>query len=59
METCFVIVCDSEGKLRIEVFFRTDLQASLVRILEWVIMRSSVEVTSEEGRAYLRLEAQR
>jgi hypothetical protein len=55
----FVIVCDSEGKLRMEAFFCPDLQATPVDILRWVVMRWSVEVTFEEGRAHLGLETQR
>jgi hypothetical protein len=55
----FVIVCDPEGKLRLEAFFCTDLQATPVQILQWVVMRWSVEVTFEEGRAHLGLETQR
>jgi hypothetical protein len=54
-----VIVCDPEGKLRMEAFFCTDLQATPVQILQWVVMRWSVEVTFEEGRAHLGLETQR
>jgi hypothetical protein len=59
VEIRFVIVCDPEGKLRMEAFFCTDLQATPVQILEWVIMRWSVEVTFEETRAHLGFETQR
>ena len=52
----YVLVADPEGKLRMEAFFCTDLQATPVEILQWVVMRWSVEVTFEEGRAYLGLE---
>jgi hypothetical protein len=55
----FVLICDPEGKLRMESFFCTDLQATPVQILEWVVMRWSVEVTFEEARAHLGLETQR
>jgi hypothetical protein len=55
----FVLVCYPEGKLRMESFFCTDLQATPVQILEWVVMRWSVEVTFEEARAHLGLETQR
>jgi len=55
----FVIVCDAQGKLRMEAFFCTDLQATPVEILQWVVRRWSVEVTFEEGRAHLGLETQR
>jgi hypothetical protein len=55
----FVLVGDPEGKLRMEAFFCTDLQATPVQILEWVVMRWSVEVTFEESRAHLGVETQR
>jgi len=54
-----VLVADPEGKLRTEAFFCTDLEATPVEILQWVVMRWSVEVTFEEGRAHLGLETQR
>jgi len=54
-----VLVADPEGKLRLEAFFRTDLEATPAQILPWVVMRWSVEVTFEEGRAQLGLETQR
>ena len=55
----FVLVGDPEGKLRMEAFFCTDLQATPVQILAWVVMRWSVEVTFEESRAHLGVETQR
>jgi DDE superfamily endonuclease len=55
----YVLVCDPEGKLRMEAFFCTDLQATPVEILQWVVMRWSVEVTFEEARTHLGLETQR
>jgi DDE superfamily endonuclease len=55
----YVLVADPEGKLRMEAFFCTNLQATPVEILQWVVMRWSVEVTFEEGRAHLGLETQR
>jgi hypothetical protein len=55
----YVLVADPEGKLRLEAFFWTDLAATPVHILQWVVMRWSVEVTCEEGRAHLGLETQR
>jgi hypothetical protein len=55
----YVLVADPEGKLRMEAFFCTDLAASPAQILQWVIMRWSVEVTFEECRAHLGLETQR
>jgi hypothetical protein len=55
----YVLVCDPEGKLRRDAFFCTDLQATPAQILEWVVMRWSVEVTFAEARAHLGLETQR
>ena len=55
----YVLVADPEGKLRMEAFFCTDLEATPVGILPWVVMRWSVEVTFEESRAHLGLETQR
>lgn len=54
----YVLVADPEGQLRMEVFFCTDLQATPVEILQWVVMRWSVEVTFEEARAHLGFETQ-
>jgi hypothetical protein len=48
-----------EGKLRMDAFFCTDLAATPVEILPWVVMRWSLEVTCEEGHAHLGLETQR
>jgi hypothetical protein len=55
----YVLVADPQGKLRIEAFFCTDLEATPEQILPWVVMRWAVEVTCEEGRAHLGLETQR
>jgi DDE superfamily endonuclease len=55
----YVLVADPEGKFRMEAFFCTDLQATPVEILQWVVMRWSVEVTFEEARAHLGVETQR
>jgi hypothetical protein len=55
----YVMVADPAGKLRMEAFFCTDLQATPEQILAWVVMRWSVEVTFEESRAHLGLETQR
>jgi len=54
-----VLVADPEGQLRMEAFFCTDLRATPVEILPWVVMRWSVEVTCEEARAHLGVETQR
>ncbi len=55
----YVLVGDPEGKLRMEAFFCTDVQATPVEILQWIVMRWSVEVTYEEVRAHLGFETQR
>jgi hypothetical protein len=55
----YVLVADPEGQLRMEAFFCTDLEATPAQILEWAIMRWSVEVTFQEERAHLGLETQR
>jgi hypothetical protein len=59
VEIRFVLVADPAGKLRMEAFFCTDLQAPSAQILHWVVMRWSLEVTLEETRAHLGLETQR
>ena len=55
----YVLVCDPEDKLRMDAFFCTDLQATPAQILQWVVMRWSVEVTFEETRTHLGVETQR
>jgi hypothetical protein len=55
----YVLVADPEGKRRMEAFFCTELEATPVQILAWVVMRWSVEVTFEEARAHLGFETQR
>jgi hypothetical protein len=55
----YVLVCNPAGKLRMEVFCCTDLEAIPVQSLQWVVMRWSVEVTFEEARAHRGLETQR
>jgi hypothetical protein len=55
----FVLVRDPEGKLHDAAFCCTDLQATPEQILQWVVMRWSVEVTFEEARAHLGVETQR
>jgi hypothetical protein len=54
-----VVVADPAGKLRLEAFFGTDLEATPGAIWPWVVMRWSVEVTCEEGRAHLGWETPR
>jgi DDE superfamily endonuclease len=55
----YVLVADPEGKRRLEAFFCTDLWATPVEILPWVVMRWSVEVTCEEARIHLGVETPR
>lgn len=55
----YVLVADPAGKLRREAFFCTELEAIPEQILQWVVMRWSVEVTFEERRAHLGVETQR
>jgi hypothetical protein len=55
----FVLVADPEGKVRMEAFVSTDLQATPAQILPWVVRRWSGEVTVEEARAHLGLETPR
>ena len=54
-----VIVRDPEGKLRDEVFFSTDPDTDPVQMINWVVMRWSVETTFEEARQHLGMETQR
>ena len=55
----YVMTRDPEGKLRAEVFACTKLDATPAQIIEWVVMRWSVETTFEEAREHLGLETQR
>src|SRR5215510_7103184 len=55
----YVLVADPEGKLRMEAFFCTDLEATPGEILPWIVMQWSLEVTFEESRAHLGLETPR
>ena len=55
----YVLVRDPEGELRDEAFACTKLAATPAQIIEWFVMRWSVEVTFEEARAHLGLETQR
>jgi hypothetical protein len=63
VEIQYVIVRDPEAdpqkRLRDEVFACTDLSATPEQIIEWVVMRWSVEVVFEEARAHLGMETQR
>ena len=55
----FVITRDPEGKYPDEVFASTKLDASPGQIIEWFVMRWSLEVTFEEAREHLGMETQR
>jgi hypothetical protein len=55
----WVLVIDPEGKCRSEAFFSTDTQLSAIKIVEYYILRWSVEVTFEESRRHLGVETQR
>jgi hypothetical protein len=55
----WVLVRDPEGKLPDAAFCCTDQQATPQQILQWIVMRWSVEVTFEEARAHLGVETQR
>ena len=55
----YVITRDPGGKLRDEVFASTKLDATPAQIIEWVVMRWSVETTFEEAREHLGMETQR
>lgn len=59
VEVRYCIVRDPEGELRDEAFFCTKLDATPVEIIEWVVMRWSVETTFQEGRAHMGIETQR
>jgi hypothetical protein len=55
----WVLTRDPFGKLEPRAFFTTDLKASPLQLLAWVILRWGVEVTFEEVRAHLGFETQR
>ena len=55
----WVLVRDPLGNLDPRAYFSTDLNASPLQILAWVIMRWGIEVTFEEARAHLGFESQR
>src|SRR5207253_48618 len=59
VEIRFVTVRDPEGELRDEAYFCTKLDATPKQIIEWVVMRWSLEVTFEEVREHLGVETQR
>ena len=55
----WIVVRDPKGKLRTEAFFSTNLEAGVLQILHWFILRWNIEVTFEELRAHLGIETQR
>jgi hypothetical protein len=55
----WVLVRDPPGKLDTRAFFTTDLSATPLQLLAWIIVRWGVEVTFEESRAHLGFETQR
>lgn len=55
----YVIVVDPDGKERSEVFFSTNTELKPEKIIEYFVMRWSIEVTFEETRAHLGVETQR
>jgi hypothetical protein len=59
VDSRYVLVAAPEGTRRMEAFFCPELRATPVEILQWVVMRGSVEVTFEEARAHLGVETQR
>jgi len=50
---------DPSGKWKPCVLFASDMTATLQQIIEWFVMRWSVEVTFEESRLHLGFETQR
>ena len=55
----WVLVRDPLGKLNPAAFFTTEVDASPLQILTWLIMRWSLEVTFQEVRTHLGFETQR
>ncbi len=55
----WVLVRDPLGTLDPRAFFTTDLSASALQVLAWVILRWGVEVTFEQVRVHLGFETQR
>lgn len=55
----WVLVRDPEGKFASQAVLCTDQTADPVQILEWFVMRWSVEVTFHEVRTHLGVETQR
>jgi len=55
----WVLAADPTGKQRTEAFFSTDLELAPEQIVNWFVLRWSIEVTFEEARAHLGFETQR
>jgi len=55
----WLLVRDPLGKFQTSAFFTTNQQADPMQILDWYLMRWSIEVTFEEARAHLGMETQR
>ena len=55
----WVLVVDPDGKCDPEAFFSTDTQLTPIQIVEYFVLRWSVEVTFQESRRHLGVETQR
>lgn len=55
----YVLVVDPTGKNRTEAFFSTDVNLAPEKIVEWFVLRWSIEVTFQETREHLGVETQR
>lgn len=55
----WVLVVDPDGKCNPEAFFSTDTQLTPIQIVEYFVLRWSVEVTFQESRRHLGVETQR
>jgi hypothetical protein len=53
------LVKTPDGKNEAEVFFSTDVNNSPIQIINWFVLRWSIEVTFQESRAHLGVETQR
>jgi len=55
----WVLVIDPDGKCKPEAFFSTDTELTPIQIVEYFVLRWSVEVTFQESRRHLGVETQR
>ncbi len=55
----WVVVVDPDGKCKPEAFFSTDTQLTPIQMVEYFVLRWSVEVTFQESRRHLGVETQR